>query len=131
MEPRSRGSLCCHYSCFHGSSSTSVHSAAEPLVAEVTCKQLAGRSKQWIPRHRQKTQFISYKALDQRAYNNTALLIQCSHLSDNITKFQPSNLIGQSGLQCLQRFDLVAMPSKKQLYQSTLQRPGFKSHMLR
>lgn len=48
VEPRSRGSLCCHYSCFHGSSSTSVHSAAEPLVAEVTCKQLAGKSKQLI-----------------------------------------------------------------------------------
>lgn len=39
VEPRCRGSLCRHYSCFHGSSSTSVHSAA-PLVAEVTCKQL-------------------------------------------------------------------------------------------
>lgn len=32
----SRGFLCCHYSCFHGSSSMIVHSAAEPFVAEVT-----------------------------------------------------------------------------------------------
>lgn len=44
VDPRGRVSLCCHYSCFHGSSSTSVHSAAEPLVAKVTWKQLAGTS---------------------------------------------------------------------------------------
>lgn len=38
------------YSSFHGSSSTSVYSAVEPLVARVTCKQLSGKSERTTKR---------------------------------------------------------------------------------
>lgn len=108
VEPRCRGSLCRHYSCFHGSSSTSVHSAAEPLVAEVTCKQLHSWSttrSQWGD-HLRHSQYVWHSKQTNKQTNKNQLSVKAIMQQKKICGMKTCVQIWKSVFPC-PRFAVV------------------------